>query len=92
MKRIKRNFGAANPRFKKPLPAIRINFTKRTLERLFASWRYGLLDETHLQKLFAGYPRQTHRELELTKAGLIYHPEAQVPLRAVCTNIRLRTY
>ena len=87
MKRIKRDLGAANPRFKKPQPTKRINFTKRTLERLFASWRFGLLDEIHLQKLFTGYPRQTHRELELTRAGLIYHPEAQVPLRAVCTGI-----
>ena len=57
------------------------------MERLFASWRFGLLDETHLQRLLGSYGRQTHRELELTKAGLIYHPEAQVPLSAVCTDI-----
>lgn len=88
MKRQKRNLGRINPRFKAPIfSGSRINFTKRTLERLFASWRFGLLDEAHLVKLLGSYGRQTHRELELTKAGLIYHPEAQIPLRAVCTDI-----
>lgn len=87
MRRVKRDLGAINPRFRSPDHTKRINFTKRTLERLFASWRFGLLDETHLRHLLGGYARQTHRELELTRAGLIYHPEAQVPLRAVCTNI-----
>lgn len=87
MIRQKRDPGSINPRFKQPDISKRINFTQRTLERLFASWRFGLLDETHLSKLLGGYSRQTHRELELTKAGLIYHPQAQIPLRAVCTGI-----
>ena len=87
-KRRKRDLGKINPRFKPPSSmGHRINFTRRTLDRLFASWRFGLLDEAHLQRLLGSYGRQTHRELELTKAGLIYHPEAQVPLRAVCTDI-----
>ncbi len=87
-KRNKRDLGRVNPRFKTPsINGHRINFTNRTLTRLHASWRFGLLDETHLHKLLGSYGRQTHRELELTKAGLIYHPEAQVPLRAVCTDI-----
>jgi len=87
MKRVKRDLGQVSPRFRKPDIAKRINFTKRTLDRLFAAWRFGLLDETHLTKLLGGYSRQTHRELELAKAGLIYHPEAQIPLRALCTGI-----
>lgn len=88
MRRQKRDFGKINPRFKAPSAnGHRINFTKRTLDRLFASWRFGLLDETHISKLLGSYGRHTHRELELTKSGLIYHPEAQIPLRAVCTNI-----
>jgi hypothetical protein len=87
-KRTKRDLGKLNPRFKPPsADGHRINFTQRTLDRLFASWRFGLLDELHLQKLLGSYGRQSHRELELTKAGLIYHPEAQIPLRAVCTDI-----
>ncbi len=87
-KRTKRDLGKLNPRFKPPtVDGHRINFTQRTLERLFASWRFGLLDELHLQKLLGSYGRQSHRELELSKAGLIYHPEAQIPLRAVCTDI-----
>lgn len=87
MKRIKKNLGDMNPRFAKPSPNLKINYTKRTLQRLFYGWRFGLLDDQHLQKLLGGYSRQIHRELELTKAGLIYHPEAQIPLRALCTNI-----
>ena len=87
-RRMKRNPATISPRFKTPSAnGHRINFTQRTLDRLFASWRFGLLDETHLNKLLGSYGRQTHRELELTKAGLIYHPEAQIPLRAVCTDI-----
>lgn len=87
MKRKKREAGSINPRFKKPEPNLKINLTKRTLNRLFAAWRFGLLDENHLKKLLNGYGRASHRELELSKAGLIYHPEAQIPLRAVCTGI-----
>lgn len=87
MKRVKKDLGKLNPRFAKPKLGLKVNFTKRTLERLFYGWRFGLLDDQHLLKLLGGYSRQTHRELELTKAGLIYHPEAQVPLRAICTNI-----
>ncbi len=86
-KRRKRDPGTINPRFAKPVPAKRINMTERTLARLFAGWRFGLLDETHLKKLLDGYGRASHRELELARAGLIYHPEAQIPLRAVCTGI-----
>ena len=87
-RRAKRDPATLSPRFKPPnANGHRINFTKRTLDRLHASWRFGLLDETHLNKLLGSYGRQTHRELELTKAGLIYHPEAQIPLRAVCTDI-----
>jgi hypothetical protein len=87
-KRVKRNPATISPRFKAPTASgHRINFTQRTLDRLYASWRFGLLDETHLHKLLSSYGRQTHRELELTKAGLIYHPEAQIPLRAVCSDI-----
>lgn len=87
MKRKRRNPGSINPRFKKPDTNLRINLTKRTLERLFSAWRFGLLDENHLKKILNGYGRASHRELELSKAGLIYHPEAQIPLRAVCTGI-----
>lgn len=88
MKRTKRDLGAINPRFATPNPiGHKINFTSRTLERLFASWRFGLLDENHLSQLLGSYGRHTRRELELTRAGLIYHPEAQVPLRAVCNDI-----
>lgn len=87
MKRRKRDPATISPRFAKPDHARKVNLTKRTLERLFHAWRFGLLDETHLDKLLSGYPRKTHRELELTKAGLIYHPEVQIPLRAVCTGI-----
>lgn len=87
MKRVKRDPATISPRFAKPLAKRKINLTKRTLRRLFFGWRFGLLDETHLEKLLSGYPRKIHRELELTKAGLIYHPEVQIPLRAVCTGI-----
>ena len=87
MKRVKKDPGTISPRFKKPDITKRIHFSKRTLDRLFASWRFGLLDETHLIKLLGSYGRHTHRELELTKAGLIYHPEAQIPLRAICSGI-----
>ena len=87
MKRQKRDPASINPRFAKPELTKRINFTQRTLDRLFYGWRFGLLDETHLEKLLSGYPRKTHRELELTRAGLIYHPDVQIPLRAVCTGI-----
>ena len=91
MMRQKKDLGQINPRFKKPAASIsgnkRTNFNQRTLQRLFCSWRFGLLDQQHLEALLGGYPRSGHRELELTKAGLIYHPEAQVPLRAICTNI-----
>lgn len=86
--RQKRDPATVSPRFATPNHSKAINFTKRTLARLFASWRFGLLDAHHLETLLRSYPRQTHRELELTKAGLIYHPEAQIPLRAVCTNIQ----
>ena len=85
--RQKRDPGAINPRFSKPTLVKRINMTQRTLDRLFAGWRFGLLDETHLKKLLGGYGRASHRELELVRAGLIYHPEAQIPLRAICTGI-----
>ena len=85
--REKKNLGKSNPRFAEPSSTKRIKFTGRTLDRLFYVWRFGLLDEGHLQKLLGGYSRQAHRELELTKAGLIYHPEAQVPLRAVHCDI-----
>lgn len=85
--RKKRDPASISPRFAAPNHTKAINFTKRTLDRLFISWRFGLLDANHLETLLGSYPRQTHRELELTKAGLIYHPEAQIPLRAVCTNI-----
>lgn len=87
-RRSKRDPATLSPRFKPASPnGHRINFTKRTLQRLFASWRFGLLDESHLHKLLGSYGRHVHRELELTKAGLIYHPEAQIPLRAVCSDI-----
>lgn len=88
MNRQRRDLATISPRFAKPaLPSKRINLTARTLDRLFAAWRYGLLDETHLIKLLGIYGRQNHRELELSRAGLIYHPEAQIPLRSLCTNI-----
>ncbi len=87
MIRGKKDLGKANPRFASPTVARQINFNKRTLDRLFYAWRFGLLDDGHLQKLLGGYSRHVHRELELTKAGLIYHPEAQVPLRSMCNDI-----
>ena len=88
MRRAKKDPARISPRFAVPkADSTRINYTKRTLLRLHAAWRYGVLDEQHLTQLLGSYGRVAHRELELTRAGLIYHPEVQIPLRAVCADI-----